>query len=168
MVEVAGQGLKQSGKMNNTALTRQLPSTQLRPLCSDQVPPNKVLELSVSKERDLLQDDCQLLHWSSRLEGNFEEVTIIRAFVKLVSLVVLLDAGEEYCIQDSIRGGVILAQAASEDSEEVDSPKYFRFIACGESQDIPTSFSVGTGKVSCTENTRKAMVESHPLSGLFH
>ncbi|KAJ0124870.1 Nonribosomal peptide synthetase 2 [Diaporthe amygdali] len=80
----------------------------------------------------------ELPHWQSTLSPKPDEETCIKAFVELVSHVVVLEHGEAYCIQQHNRlhgRGFILAQAGRSD---------FSFIeyrdATGE---IPTDFSIG-------------------------
>ncbi|KAH7166581.1 hypothetical protein EDB81DRAFT_919086 [Dactylonectria macrodidyma] len=126
------------------------PITQLRPLHSHRQPVQQRLNASPSETRDNVQDDSQLLHWASPLELTIDENTRIKAFVELVSLLVALDPGEAYCIQDSIRGGFILAHSAcpghENNSKDVEELGAFRFIECADIQHIPTDFSLGKGK----------------------
>ncbi|ROV89246.1 hypothetical protein VPNG_10264 [Cytospora leucostoma] len=81
-------------------------------------------------------------HWQSCLSPRPDEETCIKAFVKLVSRIVVLEYREPYCIQQlsGHRGrGFILAHAGQND---------FSFIAyhvaAGE---IPTDFSIGDGNL---------------------
>lgn len=135
--------------MKNTASGPQPPITQLRPLHSHQQPSNQELERRSPKVQDRFEDDPLLLHWSSTLDSRPDEDTYIKAFVKLVSRIVVLDRGETYCIQDSTRGGFILAQSVREGHEwEEKEDGVFTFIEWADDQDIPTDFSIGAGKVS--------------------
>ncbi|GKU05335.1 unnamed protein product [Fusarium langsethiae] len=99
------------------------PVTQLRPLHTYQ--------------QSLQSSNDQLLHWTSSFEPRPDRDTAIKAFVKLVSRIIILDEGESFCVQDSQRGGYILAHS---DAENVD------FVQCESNQDIPTQFSIGEGK----------------------
>lgn len=115
--------------MINTMDTRfsvqEPPVTQLRPLHTYQ--------------QSLQSSNDQLLHWTSSFEPRPDQDTAIKAFVKLVSRIIILDEGESFCIQDSQRGGYILANS---DAETVE------FVRYEVDQDIPTQFSIGDGKVS--------------------
>ncbi|RGP79905.1 ferrichrome siderophore peptide synthetase [Fusarium longipes] len=65
--------------------------------------------------------------------------TAVKAFVKLVSFLIILDEGESFCVRDSERDGYILAHLDAEDIEQ-------HFIQCDNGQDVPTEFSIGQGK----------------------
>ncbi|KAK7425996.1 hypothetical protein QQZ08_007578 [Neonectria magnoliae] len=130
--------------MENTSIPRP-PITQLRPLHSHQQLPNQGLETPSSGGQDP-QDGDLLLHWSSRLEPRPDEDISIKAFVKLVSRIVVLDPGETYCIQDCKRGGFILARSSGAGHQDEDAGT-FTFIDYEGSHDIPTDFSIGNGKV---------------------
>ncbi|KAF5672726.1 ferrichrome siderophore peptide synthetase [Fusarium denticulatum] len=112
---------------NTTSLTRP-PVTQLRPLHTHQ----QSTEAS------------QPISWTSSVEPRPDEETAIKAFVKLVSYLVVLDEGENFCIQDTKRGGFILAQYSSPERHELGS---FRFVKPENHQDIPSDFSIGEGKI---------------------
>ncbi|EKJ77378.1 NPS1 [Fusarium pseudograminearum CS3096] len=99
------------------------PVTQLRPLHTYQ--------------QSLQSSNDQLLHWTSSFEPRPDRDTAIKAFVKLVSRLIVLDDGESFCIQDSQRGGYILANSVAETVE---------FVQYEVDQDIPTQFSIGQGK----------------------
>lgn len=148
--------------MKNTTSMPRPPITQLRPLHSRQHPSNHELETPRSGEHDHLENDPQLLHWSSPLGPRPDEDTSLRAFVKLVSLLVVLDPGEEYCIQDSIRGGFILARSGSAGHEEDGN---FSFIYCADGHETPTDFSVGKGKVSQPRGSPWGEVRSRRCGG---
>ncbi|KAF5012186.1 hypothetical protein FDECE_1741 [Fusarium decemcellulare] len=122
--------------MNNSAAMPTPPITQLRPLHSHQQPSS-----GVQKDQQHA-DDPQLLYWSSRLEPTPTKHTSIQAFVKLVSRILVLDAGEAYCIQDTTCGGYLLAYAAGEGHEDKDGV----FTQVEYDSDIPTDFSIGEGK----------------------
>ena len=113
---------------NATSMTRP-PVTQLRPLHTQQ----QSIEAS------------QPISWASSVEPRPDEETAIKAFVKLVSHLVVLDEEENFCIQDTKRGGFILAQYSSSERNELGS---FRFVNPENHQDTPSDFSIGEGKVS--------------------
>jgi ferricrocin synthase len=115
--------------MDNAMSMTRLPVTQLRPLHTHQQ----------------WTGATQPISWTSSVEPRPDEETAIKAFVKLVSHLVILDEGETFCIQDSKRGGFIFAQYSSSEKKEVDS---FRFVKLENDQDIPSDFSIGEGKVS--------------------
>lgn len=94
------------------------------------------------------QEVSQPLQWQSSLETRPDDTTCIRAFVRLVSRVLVLDAGETYCIQDSIHDGVILARYFGCDNRDQEEDGAFDFIDCAKDQSIPTDFSIGEGQVS--------------------
>jgi hypothetical protein len=136
--------------MKNTASMPRPPITRLRPLHSHQQLSNQELERRSPNVQDHFKDDPQLLHWSSTLEPRPYKETSIKAFVKLVSRIVVLDPGETYCIQDSTRGGFILARSVRvghEGRQQDEEDGGFSFIACADHV-IPTDFSIGGGKVS--------------------
>ncbi|KAH6892510.1 hypothetical protein B0T10DRAFT_594262, partial [Thelonectria olida] len=132
--------------MKTAELMPWLPITQLRPLHSRQQPANRELKTPPSGEKEHHEDDSQLLHWLSSLEPRPNGDTATKAFVKLVSRLVVLDPGEAYCIQDSIRGGFILACSASAGHKNENGDGAFSFIECEKNHDIPTDFSIGEGK----------------------
>ncbi|CVL08725.1 probable non-ribosomal peptide synthetase [Fusarium mangiferae] len=104
------------------------PVTQLRPLHTHQ----KSTETS------------QPISWTSSVQPKLDEEIAIKAFVKLVSHLVVLDEDENFCIQDTKRGGFILAQYWSSERNELGS---FRFVKHDNPQDIPSDFSIGEGKI---------------------
>ncbi|KAF4951973.1 hypothetical protein FGADI_7089 [Fusarium gaditjirri] len=112
---------------NAMSLTRP-PVTQLRPLHT----------------RQQSTEASRPISWTSSVEPRPDAEAIIKAFVKLVSHLVILDEGEEFCIQDTKRGGFILAQYSSSERNELDS---FRFIKPENNQNIPSDFSIGEGKI---------------------
>ena len=124
--------------MATTATNPRPPVTQLRPLHSQQHSPNQW-------QGGCLQDETKLLHWSSTLEPKPNEDAAVGAFVKLVSLLVILDPGDEYCIQDSSRGGFILARPPAPGDEDGDVES--SFVGCADVRCIPTDFSIGNGRV---------------------
>ncbi|KAF4981723.1 hypothetical protein FZEAL_2525 [Fusarium zealandicum] len=133
--------------MDNAPSMTRPPTTQLRPLhCYQLSASQQQLELSSSEVQDRLQDSPQLLHWSCTLEPRPDEATSIKAFVKLVSYLVILDPDEAYCIQDSTRGGFILARSPSTDDGQEKEDEAFSFIACDDHHAIQTDFSIGEGK----------------------
>ncbi|KAH6967058.1 hypothetical protein EDB82DRAFT_542097 [Fusarium venenatum] len=108
--------------MDTAFSIQQPPVTQFRPLHTYQQP--------------LQSSNDQLLHWKSSFEPRLVQDAAIKAFVKLVSRLIILDEGESFCIQDSQRGGYILARS----DQNID------FIQCPPDQDITTQFSIGQGK----------------------
>ncbi|KAM4059834.1 AMP-binding enzyme [Hirsutella rhossiliensis] len=131
--------------MKNTPSMPRPPITQLRPLHSHQQSSDQELEAPLSEVQYRLDHDPQLLHRPSPLKPRPDEDTTIKAFVKLVSRIVILDPGEAYCIQDSARGGFILARSVSAGPDEEEEGA-FSFIDCEDGHDIPTDFSIGEGK----------------------
>ncbi|KAJ4324684.1 hypothetical protein N0V84_003809 [Fusarium piperis] len=118
--------------MNDTASKPQPPITRLRPLHSLQQLDTLYSEAS--------GDELQLLHWKSTLEPAPDEKTAIKAFVELVSHILVLDEDDAYCIQDSTRHGFILAHSSHNGNQSFD------LIECADVNDIPTDFSIGKGK----------------------
>ncbi|KAJ3456806.1 hypothetical protein MRS44_016829 [Fusarium solani] len=118
--------------MNDMASKPRPPVTRLRPLHSLQQLGTLYSETSGAEP--------QLLHWTSSLKGSSDEKTAVKAFVELVSRIVVLDHDEAYCIQDSTRGGFILARFSHDGAQEFD------FIECSDAGDIQTDFSIGKGK----------------------
>ncbi|EWG54241.1 hypothetical protein FVEG_12503 [Fusarium verticillioides 7600] len=113
--------------MDDTMSMTRPPVTQLRPLHTQQ----QSTEAS------------QPISWTSSVEPRPDEETAIKAFVKLVSHLVVLDEGENFCIQDTKRGGFIFAQYSSSEGNDLGS---FRFVKLESHQDIPSDFSIGDGK----------------------
>ncbi|OBS22589.1 hypothetical protein FPOA_08925 [Fusarium poae] len=109
--------------MDTGSSIQQPPVTQLRPLHTYQ--------------QSLQPSNDQLLHWKSSFEPRPDQDTAIKAFVKLVSRLIILNEGETFCIQDSQRGGYILACL---------NAKNIDFVHCEPDQNIPTQFSIGEGK----------------------
>ncbi|ROW02126.1 hypothetical protein VSDG_02384 [Cytospora chrysosperma] len=112
-----------------TSTTSPPPITELRPL-------HCLQHEAFQKEASALATD--LSHWQSTILPRPDEETCIKAFVKLVSRVVVLEHGEAYCIQQhdsSRRRGFILARAGENG---------FSFIDYHDaSVEIPTDFSIG-------------------------
>lgn len=112
-----------------TSTTSPPPITELRPL-------HCLQHEAFQKEASALATD--LSHWQSTILPRPDEETCIKAFVKLVSRVVVLEHGEAYCIQQhdsSRRRGFILAHAGENG---------FSFIDYHDaSVEIPTDFSIG-------------------------
>ncbi|KAK7729785.1 NRPS [Cytospora paraplurivora] len=105
------------------------PITELRPL--------HCLQHELSRQEGSALA-TELPHWQSSLSPRPDEETCIKAFVKLVSHIVVLEYGEPYCIQqhNSRRGrGFILAHAGQNDFSFIDYHD-----AAGQ---IPTDFSIG-------------------------
>ncbi|KAF9765231.1 hypothetical protein IL306_002535, partial [Fusarium sp. DS 682] len=88
-------------------------------------------------------ESSQPINWVSSLEPRADRDTSIRAFVSLVSHLVILDDGETFCIQDSKQGGFIVAQYSISEKSKV---KSFYFIKSETDQDIPSDFSIGEAK----------------------
>ncbi|KAM0289550.1 hypothetical protein ACHAO9_005826 [Fusarium lateritium] len=114
--------------MNITSHTAKPPVTQLRPLHSYRA----ATETSTSES----------LNWTSTLQPTPNDETAIKAFVKLVSRLVILEEGETFCVQDSRRGGFILAHNSSTENDAVNE---YHFVECHDG-DIPSDFSIGEGK----------------------
>ncbi|KAF4455954.1 putative non-ribosomal peptide synthetase [Fusarium austroafricanum] len=119
--------------MDSAPSTTRPPITQLRPLHTYQ----QSTETSQSAGTD-----TQLLHWLSSLQLRPDQDTIIKAFVKLVSRLIILDDGETFCVQDTKRGGFILARYSSLGNDEIDN---LHFVE-SKDQIIPSDFSIGPGK----------------------
>lgn len=135
--------------MVTTASMPRPPITQLRPLhCYQQLSQHESGSLSPAQAS---QDNCQLLHWDSTLDLTLDENTCIKAFVKLVSNVLVLDLGETFCIQHTAGGGFIFARHGDEDGG-------FTFVDYNDSQDALTDFAIGPGsaKVSPLGRTQLA------------
>ncbi|KAF5583502.1 ferrichrome siderophore peptide synthetase [Fusarium subglutinans] len=115
--------------MDNAMSMTRAPVTQLRPLHTQRQ--------SAKESRPI--------SWTSSVEPRADEETAIKAFVKLVSHLVILDEGENFCIQHTKRGGFFLAQYSSSERNE---PGSFRFVKDENHQDIPSDFSIGEGQVS--------------------
>jgi hypothetical protein len=111
--------------MENGSTATQPPITQLRPLHTCQ--------------QSAESSNGQLLHWISSFQPRPNQDIAVKAFVKLVSQLIILDEGESFCVKDSQRGGYTLARSGSEDIE---------LVKCNDEQDIPTDFSIGEDKVS--------------------
>lgn len=124
---------KINSNMNDMASKPQPPITRLRPLHSLQQLGTLYSETS--------GDEPQLLQWTSSIEPRPDEKTVVKAFVELVSRIVVLDQDEAYCIQDSTRGGFISARFSHDGSQAFD------FVECSDASEIPTDFSIGKGKV---------------------
>lgn len=114
--------------MNNDTSVLQPPVTQLRPLHTFQ---------------QLLQpSDGRLSHWKSSFEPIPDEDTAVKGFLNLVSRLILIDEGENFCIKDSRHGGYVSASLRSNGDIEIDG-----LVKCDDDQEIPTDFSIGDGKV---------------------
>ncbi|KAF5972652.1 ferrichrome siderophore peptide synthetase [Fusarium coicis] len=114
--------------MDDTMSMTRPPVTQLRPLHTHQHS----------------TEASQPISWTSSVEPRPDEETAIKAFVKLVSHLVVLDEGENFCIQDTKRGGFIFAQYSSFEGNNLGS---FCFVKLASHQDIPSDFSIGEGKI---------------------
>ncbi|KAI6749351.1 hypothetical protein HG530_015190 [Fusarium avenaceum] len=117
--------------MNITSHTTKPPVTQLRPLHS------------YGPAIETPQEAAECLNWTSSLQPRPDDETAIKAFVKLVSRLIILEEGESFCIQDSRRGGFILAHKSS---SENDATNEFHFVESQNDRDIPSDFSIGEGK----------------------
>ncbi|KAG6360011.1 hypothetical protein INS49_011067 [Diaporthe citri] len=116
-----------------TSTTSSPPITELRPL--------HCLQPEASRQ-GASPSTPELAQWQSALSPRPDEETCIKAFVRLVSRIVVLQDGEAYCIQKrtSTHGsGFILAHAGQDE---------FSFVeyhhASGE---VPTDFSIGDGSL---------------------
>lgn len=140
--------------MKDKRATSKPPITLLRPLHSHQQSADEKFQPQLSGGQNRLENEVNIIHWFSSLEPRPEETTCLQAFVRLVSQIIILDPGESYCIQDSIRGGFILAQSPSTTQEEQEDDGAFEFIDCAGCNDIPTDFSIGSGKVSQSKESQ--------------
>lgn len=81
---------------------------------------------------------AELVQWQSALSPRPDEKSCIKAFVKLVARVVVLEDGEAYCVRKCSNtggNGFILAHAGQDD---------FDFVEYHNASDeIPTDFSIG-------------------------
>jgi hypothetical protein len=118
--------------MNITSHTTKPPVTQLRPLHS------------YRPATETSEEATECLKWTSSLQPRPDDETAVKAFVKLVSRLIILEEGESFCIQDSRRGGFILARNSS---SENDVANEFQFVESQNDRDIPSDFSIGEGKV---------------------
>lgn len=116
-----------------TSITSSPPITELRPLHCLQPEASRQGASAASTE---------LAQWQSALSPRPDDETCIKAFVKLVSRIVVLEDGEAYCIQKrtSTHGsGFILAHAGQDK---------FSFVECHNASDeIPSDFSIGDGNL---------------------
>lgn len=121
--------------MNITSQTTKPPVTQLRPLHSYRL------------AAETGEEAAKCLNWTSSVQPRPDDETAFNAFVKLVSRLIILEEGESFCIQDSRRGGFILAHKSS---SENDAANEFQFVESQNDRDIPSDFSIGEGKVRFT------------------
>jgi hypothetical protein len=113
------------------------PATQLRPLHSR----NENDEASPVVEST----------WSSSIGLPSDNDATRDAVVRLVSQITILDAGEQFCIQDATLGGYLLA-CTDQNGQYISHS----FVKCESDQgEIPTDFSIGTGKVRHAQKKRK-------------
>lgn len=85
------------------------------------------------------------LTWTSSVRKPVSEVLAVQAFMRLVSLVSIVEPGDSFCIQDAARGGYVCARVGDDFRAGCHS-----FYPHGDDRgDIPTDFSIGPGKV-CT------------------
>ncbi|WZH47069.1 Putative non-ribosomal peptide synthetase [Fusarium acuminatum] len=117
--------------MNITSHTTKPPVTQLRPLHS------------YRPATETSEEATECLKWTSSLQPRPDDETAVKAFVKLVSRLIILEEGESFCIQDSRRGGFILARNSS---SENDAANEFQYVESQNDKDIPSDFSIGEGK----------------------
>ncbi|TPX09116.1 uncharacterized protein E0L32_001621 [Thyridium curvatum] len=104
-------------------------------------PVTKLRPLHTRIEDDETSPTTQL-GWKSSLASTTSQTTVRQAFVRLVNLIAIVEPGEAFCIEDTTRGGYILAHAG--DSTQDGSST---FVHCGENHvDVPTDFSIGPGK----------------------
>lgn len=123
------QDIRHLVNIKMTPTTSSPPITVLRPL--------HCLQHETSQE-ETSSVETKSPHWQSGLSPRPDEETCIKAFVKLVSHVVVLEQGEAYCIQqqNSSRGRYfILAHLGQND---------FNFVNYHDDGDeLPTDFSIG-------------------------
>lgn len=116
-----------------TSTTSSPPITELRPL--------HCLQPEASRP-GASAPTTELSQWLSTVSPRPDEETCIKAFVQLVSRIVVLEDGEAYCIQQrtSAHGsGFILAHAGQDE---------FSFVGYHNASDeIPTDFSIGDGNL---------------------
>ncbi|KAI3396007.1 hypothetical protein diail_578 [Diaporthe ilicicola] len=116
------------------------PITELRPLHCLQYDDSRRGEppTAAAPEREQLR-------WQSRLSPKPDAGTCTRAFVKLVSQIIVLDHGESYCIEQhstTCKRSFILAHAGAED---------FNFVEYNDAVgEIPTDFSIGDTQLDLT------------------
>ncbi|KAM0342561.1 hypothetical protein ACHAPU_009413 [Fusarium lateritium] len=122
--------------MDNASLSTGPPVTQLRPLHTHQQATDTASEADVGLEP-------QQLNWISSIQPRPGHDTAVKAFVKLVSRLVILDEDESFCIQDPSRGGYILAHRSSSGNDARDD---FHFIEFQNYRNIGSDFSIGQGK----------------------
>lgn len=137
--------------MENTVTMPEPPITRLRPLHSHQQAPNQDLETRPFEVHDIHENAPEVARCFGSLTTRIDKHTCITAFLKLVSRIVALEPREAYCVQDSTRGGFILARSrctVEEDGREDEEDGSFDFVACADDFEIPTDFSIGDGKVS--------------------
>ncbi|SPJ79502.1 probable non-ribosomal peptide synthetase [Fusarium torulosum] len=119
--------------MNIISHTTKPPVTQLRPLHSYR---------PATEPSTAVEEASESLNWTSSLQPRPDDETVIKAFVKLASRLIILEEGESFCIQDSSRGGFILAHNSISENDAVNA---FHFVECCD-RDIPSDFSIGEGK----------------------
>ncbi|KAF5664789.1 ferrichrome siderophore peptide synthetase [Fusarium heterosporum] len=122
--------------MDNASRSTMPPVTQLRPLHTYQQATDAASKTDARLEPEQL-------NWVSSIQPHPGHETALKAFVKLVSCLIILDEDESFCIQDSSRGGYILARYSSHGKNAVGD---FCFIESQNYRDIPTDFSIGSGK----------------------
>ncbi|KAH0431461.1 hypothetical protein CcaCcLH18_07077 [Colletotrichum camelliae] len=82
------------------------------------------------------------LTWTSSVRKPVSEVLAVQAFIRLVSLVSIVEPGDSFCIQDAARGGYVCARVCDDFRAGCHS-----FYPHGDDRgDIPTDFSIGPGK----------------------
>lgn len=137
--------------MANETPQQSLPVTQLRPFHTRQYL-EKSVEVSTLVSKLNGFDNEELLRWQSSQEPRPDEDTAVAAFVKLVSHIVVLDAGEAYCIQDSVRNRVLICRSGLTETQTTNGRK-LNVVERATNENVPTDFSIGAGKVSAVQNT---------------
>lgn len=143
--------------MATDATKESLPITQLRPFHTRQYL-DKLVEASNSGSKRNGCNDEETLIWKSSQEPRPDGDTAIAAFVELVSHIVVLDAGETYCIQDSIRDRVLVCGPGLEETQ-ITNGRDFKVVVRASHENVPTDFSIGAGKVSAVQNAH--IVRTH-------
>ncbi|KHN96183.1 AMP-dependent synthetase/ligase [Metarhizium album ARSEF 1941] len=113
-------------RMRDTIPLQPPPATQLRPLHT---------------LHEVDKTSCDELSWTASFGSRPSEGTVLRAFISLVSRVIVAELDEVFYVKHDSRGGFIRARAG--DSAQAGR---YSFIRHGEEQgDFSTDFSIGPG-----------------------
>lgn len=132
-----------------------LPATQLRPFHTRQCLDKSV---DVSAKNNGFNDE-ETLKWKSSHEPRPDKDTAVVAFMELVSLIVVLDAGEAYCIQDSVRDRVLVCRKRLEETQNINGGDV-EVLQRAADGNVPTDFSIGAGKVSAVQTQHIVIKQS--------